>query len=282
MKKVAGALQANLGTVANIPKPTVAAITGYAPRRRARGGAERRPADRRRQRQARAAGDPARRYSRRQRHPAGWPSSSASQGQDLIFTGRFVDAEEALAIGLVDEVVAPDDVYSAALKWAGQFTRSSVAIAAARKRQSIRASETDLATGLKIEEQQFTALFTTEDRTIGMASFENGPSESRIRRPLETCSTPSKLRRCRPNPIDPDPESAATEAGAGGIKDTKLAQVLYHDWRPGNLRRKWSISFDERVHRLRAWTFRRGVTDSAAVQPGGGDWVVARGSSCST
>ncbi len=35
-----------------------------------------------------------------------------------MFSGRFFDAEEALALGLIDEMVAPDDVYDAAAAWA--------------------------------------------------------------------------------------------------------------------------------------------------------------------
>ena len=38
-----------------------------------------------------------------------------------MFSGRFVDAKEALALGLVDELVAPDDVYDAAVAWARRF-----------------------------------------------------------------------------------------------------------------------------------------------------------------
>ena len=38
-----------------------------------------------------------------------------------MFSGRFVDAKEALALGLIDEMVAPDDVYDAAVAWAKRF-----------------------------------------------------------------------------------------------------------------------------------------------------------------
>ncbi|KKF01401.1 enoyl-CoA hydratase [Mycolicibacterium obuense] len=44
-----------------------------------------------------------------------------SKARDLVFTGRFVDAREALALGLVDELVAPDGVYDAALTRARRF-----------------------------------------------------------------------------------------------------------------------------------------------------------------
>ncbi|WP_439029444.1 enoyl-CoA hydratase/isomerase family protein [Gordonia terrae] len=179
MSKVAGRLQRDLGAIAEIPKPTVAAITGYA----LGGGLEvALGADRR------IAGDNAK---------LGLPEVllglipggggtqrlarliGPSKAKDLMFTGRFVGAEEALAIGLVDEVVAPDDVYDAALAWAGQFTgAASVALAAVKKAVD-QGLGVDLDTGLKIEEQLFSALFATEDRAIGMASFvENGPGKA--------------------------------------------------------------------------------------------------------
>jgi len=43
-----------------------------------------------------------------------------SYAKNLIYTGRFVDAEEALRIGLVDQVVPDADVYGAATRFAGQ------------------------------------------------------------------------------------------------------------------------------------------------------------------
>lgn len=44
-----------------------------------------------------------------------------SRAKELVFSGRFFDAEEALALGLIDEMVAPDGVYDAALAWASRF-----------------------------------------------------------------------------------------------------------------------------------------------------------------
>jgi enoyl-CoA hydratase len=48
-------------------------------------------------------------------------AAGASRAKELVFSGRFVDAEEALAVGLIDEMAAPDDVYDAAAAWARRF-----------------------------------------------------------------------------------------------------------------------------------------------------------------
>jgi enoyl-CoA hydratase/carnithine racemase len=102
-----------------------------------------------------------------------------SRAKDLIFTGRFVVAEEALAMGLVDTVVAPEAVYDTALEWAAGFAHGPALALRAAKESVDRGLEVDLETGLQIERQQFAALFTTEDRTSGMASFlENGPGKA--------------------------------------------------------------------------------------------------------
>lgn len=102
-----------------------------------------------------------------------------SKAKDIIFSGRFVKAEEALAIGLVDRVVPADQVLSEAVAWAGQFSGAAALAVRAAKECIDRGSEVDLETGLEIERQQFAAVFATEDRTLGMASFiENGPGRA--------------------------------------------------------------------------------------------------------
>ena len=106
--------------LAAIPKPTVAAITGYA----LGGGLNLALAA-----DWRVAGDNVK-FGATEilagRVPQGGAARLArtagdSKAKDLVFSGRFVDAKEALALGLIDEMVAPDSVYDAALAWTKRF-----------------------------------------------------------------------------------------------------------------------------------------------------------------
>ena len=102
-----------------------------------------------------------------------------AKAKDLIYSGRFVDADEALAIGLVDKVVEPDQVLAAATEMvAGYVGGPAVALRAAK--EAIDAGlEVNLQTGLEIERIQFAALFATKDQKTGMRSFmENGPGKA--------------------------------------------------------------------------------------------------------
>ncbi|WP_028471819.1 enoyl-CoA hydratase/isomerase family protein [Nocardioides alkalitolerans] len=181
MVKRSGGLQSAFSAVADIPKPVVAAVNGYA----LGGGCELALcAD------VRIAADdavlgqpeillgviPGAGGTQRLARLVG-----PSRAKDLIFTGRFVKAEEALAIGLVDRVVPAAEVYGAAVAWATQFAGAAAYALRAAKESVDKGLEVDLATGLEIERQQFAALFATEDRTIGMGSFvENGPGKAKF------------------------------------------------------------------------------------------------------
>jgi enoyl-CoA hydratase len=57
----------------------------------------------------------------------------ASRAKELAYSGRFFDAEEALALGLIDDMVAPDGVYDAAVGWARRFVDTSASALAAVK-----------------------------------------------------------------------------------------------------------------------------------------------------
>jgi enoyl-CoA hydratase len=177
----AWALSSSLSAVAGIPKPTVAAITGYA----LGGGFELAlGCDRR------IAGDNAKLGQPEILLgiiPGGGGTQrltrliGPSKAKDLIYTGRFVTAQEALQIGMVDEVVAPDDVYSAAQRWAGQFVNGPVLAYAAAKAAIDGGLDGDLTSGLKLESHLFAALFATEDRATGMKSFiEDGPGKAKF------------------------------------------------------------------------------------------------------
>ena len=102
-----------------------------------------------------------------------------AKAKDLMFTGRQVDAAEALAIGLVDRVVPAASVYDEALAWARQFVGGASLALRAVKEAVDRGLEVDLVTGLDIERHAFAALFATEDQKTGMRSFiENGPGKA--------------------------------------------------------------------------------------------------------
>ena len=102
-----------------------------------------------------------------------------ARAKDIVFTGRFVGAAEALAIGLVDKVVPDSDVYQAAVGLVARYA-SGPAVALRSAKQAIdEGLDADLDTGLEIERLQFAGLFATEDARTGMRSFvENGPGKA--------------------------------------------------------------------------------------------------------
>nr|WP_280490125.1 enoyl-CoA hydratase/isomerase family protein [Nocardia carnea] len=101
-----------------------------------------------------------------------------SKAKDLIFSGRPVGAEEALAIGLVDQLVADDEVYDTAVAKALSFTSGPFALNCAK--QAIdRGSELPLTEGLQMEADLITRCFASEDGRHGLRSFvENGPRKA--------------------------------------------------------------------------------------------------------
>ncbi|MGH3413152.1 MAG: enoyl-CoA hydratase/isomerase family protein [Marmoricola sp.] len=104
-----------------------------------------------------------------------------SRAKDIVFTGRFVKADEALAIGLADRVLPAGRVYDEAVAWASRFAGAATYAVRAAKEAIDRGLEVDLDTGLEIERQQFAALFATRDRTLGMESFvAHGPGKARF------------------------------------------------------------------------------------------------------
>ncbi|GAB2834576.1 enoyl-CoA hydratase-related protein [Actinoallomurus bryophytorum] len=173
------ALQNALNTVARIGAPVVAAITGYA----LGGGLELALcADFRVAGESAKVGQPEIQLGvipgagGTQRLPR---LIGPSRAKDLIFTGRHVKADEALAIGLVDKVVPDDQVYDAAKEMAARYANGPAVALRAAKEAVDAGLEVDLATGLEIERLHFAGLFATEDQKIGMRSFvEDGPGKA--------------------------------------------------------------------------------------------------------
>ncbi|AZM75460.1 enoyl-CoA hydratase-related protein [Streptomyces sp. G3] len=175
------ALQDSFTAVARIPKPVVAAVTGYA----LGGGCELALcADFRIAGENAKLGQPeillglipgaggTQRLSR---------LIGPSKAKDLIFTGRQVRADEALALGLVDRVVPAAEVYEQAHAWAARLAKGPAIALRAAKEAIDTGLETDIETGLAVERNWFAGLFATEDRERGMRSFvEEGPGKAKF------------------------------------------------------------------------------------------------------
>ena len=102
-----------------------------------------------------------------------------AKAKELIFSGRMVSAEEALAIGLADEVVPAGEVLAAAQRRVAPFVTGPAQALRAAKEAVDKGLETDLSTGLDLEAHLFAGLFATRDQKAGMRSFvENGPGKA--------------------------------------------------------------------------------------------------------
>lgn len=179
--RVAGAFHQVLDAVAAFPRAVVAAINGYA----LGGGCELALAcDLRVAGQGAKLGLPEIRLGI---IPGGGGTQrltrlvGPSRAKDLIFSGRHVDAEEALRIGLVDRLAPDAEVVSVALGWAAELAAGAVLAQSLAKRAIDAGSAVSLAEGLAIERALFGEVFATEDARIGLLSFlQNGPGKARF------------------------------------------------------------------------------------------------------
>ncbi len=95
----------------------------------------------------------------------------AARATELLLSGDPIDAERALAIGLVAEVVEPEELAAAAQRW-GQLLASRAPLALAATKRAMRAgAQLPIAEALEAERSEFVALFSSEDAQEGIAAF---------------------------------------------------------------------------------------------------------------
>ena len=170
-KEMGGLFREALDTVAAIPRATIAAVNGYA----LGGGCELALAC-----DLRVAADSAK-FGQPEVLLGIIPGGGGTQrlprlvgparAKDLILTGRQVDAEEALRIGLVDRVVPADQVLPAALELAGSLASGAVVAQALCKQAIDDGLDGTLSDGISLEQELFVEAFGTKDADIGVKAF---------------------------------------------------------------------------------------------------------------
>ena len=101
-----------------------------------------------------------------------------SRAKEIVYSGRQVRAEEALAIGLADAVHPAAEVYDRALEMAARFAAGPAALRHAKAAINGGAG-LGLDEALRLEIDEFVAAFATEDARIGVESFlEHGPGKA--------------------------------------------------------------------------------------------------------
>jgi enoyl-CoA hydratase/carnithine racemase len=172
-------ISSSVDAVARIPKPVIAAVTGYA----LGGGCELAlAADFRVSAEDAKWGQPEillgiiPGMGGTQRLPR---LIGPARAKDLIYTGRMIDAGEALGLGLVDTVVPAEDVYRTAVELATSYAAGPALALQAAKAAIDDGLDTDLGSGLRLESHLFATLFATADRETGIRSFlESGPGRA--------------------------------------------------------------------------------------------------------
>jgi enoyl-CoA hydratase len=91
--------------------------------------------------------------------------------KELIYSGRMVDAEEAMRIGLVNAVFPPEEVLDRALELGRALAAKSPLVLAAAKELANRSLQGDLDAALDDEAERFAQLFGSEDQKEGMRAF---------------------------------------------------------------------------------------------------------------
>lgn len=94
-----------------------------------------------------------------------------AKAKELIYTAKTINANEAMSIGLLNQLVEAADLTAEAEKMAQAIMKQSPLAVEASKKAINRGYEMDLVHGLEMEAEMFGALFATEDQKEGMTAF---------------------------------------------------------------------------------------------------------------
>lgn len=93
------------------------------------------------------------------------------KAKELIFSGKMIRADEAKAIGLADEVFAPEELMEKAMEIAKSFAKNAPIAVKYAKACIDRGLQMDIDDGIAVENELFAMCFATEDQKEGMGAF---------------------------------------------------------------------------------------------------------------
>jgi enoyl-CoA hydratase len=93
------------------------------------------------------------------------------RAKDMIFSGRIVDAEEALVIGLVEHVYDDGEFAEKVMEYAGMLAGKSAASLALAKSTVQKGMDASLEAGLALEREAFAYCFSLPDAREGITAF---------------------------------------------------------------------------------------------------------------
>ncbi len=104
--------------------------------------------------------------------------AGVTAAKDLIYSGRSITAEEALALNIISSIHDPDDVYAEAVAMAERYARGPASLQLA-KAAIVSGYHLTVDEAVRIEAERFADAFTTADAELGVRSFlEHGPGKA--------------------------------------------------------------------------------------------------------
>jgi enoyl-CoA hydratase/carnithine racemase len=102
-----------------------------------------------------------------------------SRAKEMMITGRQVKAEEALRIGLLDEIVPGAELHERAFALAAEIAKGAVLAQAMVKRAVELGMDADIPDAMRLERNLFEEVFRTSDSQVGVQSFlASGPGKA--------------------------------------------------------------------------------------------------------
>jgi enoyl-CoA hydratase len=96
-----------------------------------------------------------------------------SRAMEMMLTGKVIEAQEALRIGLVNIIVPREEVMTKALETASEIARKGPIALQYAKEAVLAGMDMTIEQGLRLEADLYLLLHTTKDRTEGIQSFQN-------------------------------------------------------------------------------------------------------------